>query len=123
MKTITVHSAKGGVGKTTSALSISSILAEQGHKVLLVDLDPQAASTKHLSADTNLDWDVTIRQALLGSISIKDTIRTPFDNFDFIQSQLRLQAIERELADENNPLFILSDLIETIQDDYDFLVF
>jgi hypothetical protein len=124
MKIITVHSAKGGVGKTTSALSISSLLAELDDRVLLIDLDPQAAATSHLSKDDpNYDWDKTIRQVLLGDVDIRDAILHPFENFDFIPSQLRLQNIEKELADENNPLFILSDLLESIEDEYDFIIF
>ena len=124
MKIITVHSAKGGVGKTTTALSISSLLAELGDRVLLIDLDPQAAATKHLTKDDpNSDWDKTIRQVLLGELDIRDAILTPYENFDFIPSQLRLINIEKELADENNPLFILSDLLESVEDDYDFIIF
>jgi chromosome partitioning protein len=116
---ITVHSAKGGVGKTTSSLSIASILSELGHKVLLIDLDPQAAATKHLTPHC----EKTIRQVLLGEIEIHDAILTPYDNFDFISSQLRLQNIEKELVDENNPLFILSDILEGIEEEYEYVIF
>lgn len=121
---ITVHSAKGGVGKTTSALSISGLLAELGSRVLLIDLDPQAAATKHLTKDdSEFDWDKTIRQVLLGELNIRDVILTPYENLDFIPSQLRLININYELVDENNPLFVLSDMVEPIEDEYDFIIF
>lgn len=62
-KIITCCSSKGGVGKTSSAISVASILAELGDKVLLIDLDPQSAASKHLVyEDPDYDWDKIIRQ-------------------------------------------------------------
>jgi len=123
MRVITVHSAKGGVGKTTTALSIASILADLGSKVLLLDLDPQAAATKHLVPETQYDWDKTVRQVLLGEVEFDQTLLHPWPNVTFCPSQLRLQNIEKELADATNPIFILHDLLDRVRDEYDFCIF
>lgn len=121
---ITTCNSKGGVGKTAGAISISNILADEGFKVLLIDLDPQFNASKHLTYDDpNYDWDKTIRQVLLGEINIRDAILSPYENFDFIPSQLRLENIEVELVEENTPLYKLSDVIEEVLYEYDFIIF
>jgi len=121
MKVITVHSAKGGVGKTTSSLSIANILAEQGFKTLLVDLDPQFACTRHMAAEYDLGK--TVRQVLLRELSILVCSINPYPNLVFCPGQLRLQNIERELADETNPIFIINDILDSIRNDFDYCVF
>ena len=123
MRVFTIHSAKGGVGKSTTALSIASLLAEYGSKTLLFDLDPQAATTKHLATESNYDWDKTIRQVLLGEVELDDTLIHPWPNLTFCPSQLRLQNIEKDLADATNPIFVLHDILDQIRDEYDFCIF
>jgi chromosome partitioning protein len=124
MKVICVHSAKGGVGKTTTALSIASILAEQEAKTIMLDLDPQAAATRHLAVDTSpeYDWDNTIHQVLLEERRLEDTLIHPWPNLAFCPSQLRLQNIERDLADETNPIFVIHDILDSIRQDFDFCI-
>lgn len=123
-KIITTCSSKGGVGKTSGAISIASILAEHGKKVLLIDVDPQSAATKHLTyEDPDYDWEKTIRQVLLGECNINDVILTPYENFDFIPSQLRLQNIDVELFNSNNPLYRLADVLEDLDKEYDYIIF
>ena len=62
-QTIAVANQKGGVGKTTSTLSLGAVLNEMGHKVLLLDLDPQGSLTLALGIDPE-DLDTTIYMAL-----------------------------------------------------------
>ena len=51
MKTVAVVNHKGGVGKTTTAVCLSGALVEQGRRVLLIDLDPQASASKWLEVN------------------------------------------------------------------------
>ena len=76
MKVITVTSAKGGVGKTSSALSIVTILKDLGDKVLIIDTDPQSAATKHFPEDY-YTWEKSIRQLMPGEVDITDAIYSP----------------------------------------------
>lgn len=120
-KIITVHSAKGGVGKTTTSLSISHILARLGFNVLLVDVDPHTACTNHLSNVISDSYrNSTIRQLILNKLDFDDIATKPYKNVDFIPSQLRLQNIESELASENNPIFFFYEQINNLS--YDFIV-
>jgi chromosome partitioning protein len=122
MEIITVASVKGGAGKSTSALSIAQVLAESDKKVLFVDLDPQGSSTQHATnpPEVLFDEDCTIREILKGEINIRQATFTPWENTAFIPADLRLQNIEKDVADENNPIFILHDALSEVEDDYDF---
>ncbi len=122
MKTITLASAKGGVAKSASAISISYVLSQLGHKVLLIDSDPQNAATRHFVEDfAGIEYKTT-RQLLLKEAYLQDCLIPVYDGVDFIPSQLRLLNIEKELADENNPLFILHDILTEVDDQYDYCV-
>lgn len=121
MKTITLASAKGGVGKSASAISISYVLSQLGYKVLLIDADPQNAVTRHF-VNGYSSIEKTIRQMLLKEAELGGCLIAAYDGVDFIPSQLRLLNIEKELADENNPLFILHDILQEVDSDYDYCV-
>ncbi len=122
MKTITLASAKGGVGKSASAISISYILSQLGYKVLLIDADPQNAVTRHFVNGYSSIENKTIRQLLLKEAEPGGCLISAYDGVDFIPSQLRLLNIEKELADENNPLFILHDVLQEVDSEYDYCV-
>jgi len=112
-----VVSAKGGVAKSTTALSLSYFLGQQGKEVLLIDADPQNAITRHFIEGNSHK---TVKDLLLGDSSVYESIQPSFPNVSLVASELRLQTIEKELADENNPLFILHDLL--IEEDYDHCI-
>ena len=116
---ITINSAKGGVGKSTAAISIATILSSRGNKVILIDLDPQSCATKHLAPD--YDWEKTIRHVLLGKQSLSDVIIQVNSHFSLAPSQLTLQSIEQEIEDYN-PLYLLHDALESVADDYDYCI-
>ncbi len=122
MKTITLASAKGGVGKSASAISISYILSQLGYKVLLIDADPQNAITRHFVNGYSSIEEKTIRQMLLKEAKLGGCLISAYDGVDFIPSQLRLLNIEKELADENNPLFILHDILKEVDSEYDYCI-
>ena len=106
-----------------TALSIASILSELGYKTLFIDLDPQAAATRHCVDETSpeFDWDKSIRQVLLGELELGQTLLHPWPNLAFCPSQLRLQNIEKEL-DSTNPIFALHDILDGVREEYDFCI-
>ncbi len=108
---------KGGVGKTTSAISIGAGLVELGKRVLLLDLDPQANLTLSLGIGRQPS---SIYEALRGDADLAPVEAKP--NLDVIISTLDLSGAEMELINEAGREFILRDLLDPLQDDYDYMI-
>jgi chromosome partitioning protein len=108
---------KGGVGKTTSAINIGAGLVELGQRVLLIDLDPQANLTLSLGVPRQA---VTIYEAMRGESELTPLEVKP--NLDIITSTLDLSGAEMELVNEAGREYILRELFEPIQEEYDFII-
>ena len=108
---------KGGVGKTTSTISIGAGLVKLGKKVLLLDLDPQANLTLSLGIPRQR---ITIYESMRGESEL-----IPYkvkDGLDVIPSTLDLSGAEMELINEAGREFILRELFEPLAEEYDFIL-
>ena len=96
-KAIAVANQKGGVGKTTTAINLSACLAEQGMKVLTVDIDPQGNTTSGLGIDKST-LDKTTYQLLLGDCSVEECMtESILPNLFVLPSDVNLAGAEIEL--------------------------
>lgn len=121
-RAIAVANQKGGVGKTTTAINLSSCLAEKGKKVLAVDMDPQGNMTSGLGVDKN-SVENTIYDLMIGEVNINDVVQENIlENLDIIPTSIDLSGAEIELLDEENKEYILKNAISEIKDNYDFII-
>jgi chromosome partitioning protein len=114
---IAVSNHKGGVGKTTSVSNIGAGLALKGKKVLMIDIDPQANLSQSFSIG---EPDAHIYKALKGEAT-PDPVKIQ-KNLFLIPANGELGAAELELASEAGREFILKELLQSIQENYDYVL-
>lgn len=121
-RTIAVANQKGGVGKTTTSVNLSAALALAGHRVLLIDIDPQASATTGLG-HPRLGPESTVYEMLIGGRAARDVIRpTRIDGLDIIPSTRDLVGAEIELVSLPDREHRLWSSLLTLRDDYAFLL-
>ncbi|TWU38402.1 ParA family protein [Novipirellula artificiosorum] len=121
MRSIAVINQKGGVGKTTSSVNLSAALADRGHRVCLLDLDPQAHASLHLGI-TAIDGEASMYEVLCGDASMAQARRRVNDRLCVVPSNLDLAAAELELAGEVGREMILRDKLEDDDESFDYLI-
>jgi chromosome partitioning protein len=94
--TLAVANQKGGVAKTTTVASVGAALAELGHSVLLVDLDPQACLTFSLGIDPE-DLELSVHQVLTQGVDAREVIIATEDGVDLLPATIELARAEAEL--------------------------
>lgn len=124
-KVISFANQKGGVGKTTSAINIAASLGVLGHKVLIIDLDPQGNTTSGLGV-AKKQLKITTKDVLTGEATAKEAlIETEFNNLWLIPTNISLASAEYELYDlcENDELpYRMKKVLEPIRDDFDYII-
>jgi chromosome partitioning protein len=114
---------KGGVGKTTSTINLGAALAEQGRRVLLVDLDPQGALSVGLGVNP-LQLDRTVYNLLMErDVTVDDVmLKTNVAGMDLLPSNIDLSAAEVQLVNEVAREQTLLRAITPVLDDYDIVL-
>lgn len=121
-KIISLANQKGGVGKTTSCVNIAASLGILGHRVLIIDLDPQGNTTSGVGI-TKRGLVGSTKELLNGEMTAKQIIReTPYDNLWVIPANTTLTSSEFELFDFDDNEFRMKKALEEVADDFDYIL-
>lgn len=119
---IAISNQKGGVGKTTTSINLSACIAEQGKKVLVIDIDPQGNTSSGLGLNKE-ELTNTVYELLIGKCTLEDCLQKEvIENIDIIPSSTDLVGAEIELIGIENKEFLLRDYLAPIIRNYDYVI-
>ncbi|MBI2033877.1 MAG: ParA family protein [Candidatus Liptonbacteria bacterium] len=121
-RVIAICNAKGGVGKTTTAVNLGAYLAAAGRRTLLVDFDPQANASSALGANP-LEISLSVYHGILGAVQPHQVLRpTQLHNFHFVPSAPHLAGALVELVNEPEREYFLRRFLNHLRHRYDYVL-
>lgn len=118
---------KGGVGKTTTTVSLGGMLAERGKRVLLIDTDPHASLTYYFNIDGDDGgatlYDLFMQGKDVSKAQVDEAIRpTQFDNLAVLPATMALATLDRKLGSQSGMGLLLNRVRTLLKDDFDYIL-
>ena len=122
-RTICIANQKGGVGKTTTSVNLSSALARLGRRVLVVDMDPQGNASSGLGIKRHVNQEANIYHVLVGEKELADVFQqTSEENLMVAPANPDLVGAEIELVDMSSREYRLKNAIASVSDQFDYVL-
>ena len=118
---ISIANQKGGVGKTTTAVNVSSMLAKKGKKVMLIDCDPQGNATSGLGIEK--DGEYSLYDVLINEVDIRQTLQdTCIKTLKICPANMNLAGAEVELVNQMSREQRMKTALEEVKGEFDFVI-
>lgn len=121
----TVANQKGGVGKTTTTISLGGLLAEQGFRVLLVDTDPHASLSYYFGIESE-DLDLSVYNLFVEPATKEQIMQTlcptPYENIDILPATMGLATLDRSMGNKGGMGLVIKKALNQIKNEYDYVL-
>jgi len=120
MKKIAIYNLKGGVGKTAAAVNLAYCSAQAGQKTLLLDFDPQGASSFYFRVKPSKKF--SVEKFAHGKKILKNLKETDYSNLDLLPSDMSFRSLDQLFGEEKKPIKTLDKILSLFKGSYDTII-